>query len=828
MENISGNAGQAGRVDTDKIKQSVDIADIIGRYIELKKDGREYKACCPFHEDKTPSLTVYEKNGVGHYHCFGCGAHGDVIDFITEFTGCTFPDAVQSLGGKLNCKAPVPVKSNRVDPYADYTPKATASQLDPTDAGRFDLKIRNPKRGGTIWNVTPQAIYPYPGQGYVIRVIMPDGKKITPMVRWCTHPRGSGWTLYPFDIPRTLYGYEPGDKQVLIVEGEKCADHARKLSDGKLCVVSWAGGCNGVDKTDWSLLRGRKIICWPDNDPSGFQAAMKIREIVAPNSESFEGIIPPLDAPKGWDVADGRWPDAASLFAWCKKHKGPNWAAVKKNWDDRAGVSNDTAKPKKQRKTAPKQPARNQNDTARSVLGNTVLKIAPKPPEQTTDDLNQAIETMNKNNAVVLHGDKCVVIRDMYDEDGNPEFRFIGMNGFHAYHENNQVWVAEGEKNRAVQVSRMWMRDKRRRTFDGVTFDPTGQAPETYLNLWKGYSVDPCEHGDWSLLKTHLLDNVCSGDKNLWLYLVTWMAQMFQQPDVKPGVMMVLKGNKGVGKTILSTYLQQILGNHAVKISRAEHLTGKFNAHLANRLLVAVEEGYWAGDKQADGPLKDLVTDYRVLVEKKGYDPIRVKNLMRILMTTNNDWVVPASRDERRYCVIEVGEKQKQNRKYFSAIDKQMQDGGLARMLHDLLHFDITQCDLNKIPQTQALNDQKTQSFEPREAYWYSVLNSEMIKHDGEHSVEYPINGMADRIPRREVYDGYLRFCRDIGYRRPVTDMSLMRKVYEMCPSIRHRGVRCSGVGRPWGIKVPNIQVARQEFDQYCGFKNEWPEDSEF
>jgi DNA primase len=82
----------------------VDLAELIGSRITLKKAGANYKACCPFHDEKTPSFNV--RPDKGFYHCFGCGAHGDAISFIREFEGLGFTDAVEELARRAGLEVP--------------------------------------------------------------------------------------------------------------------------------------------------------------------------------------------------------------------------------------------------------------------------------------------------------------------------------------------------------------------------------------------------------------------------------------------------------------------------------------------------------------------------------------------------------------------------------------------------------------------------------------------------------------------------------------------------------------------------------------------------
>ncbi|MGB5489467.1 MAG: DNA primase [Woeseiaceae bacterium] len=88
----------------DDLVARADIVEVVGNRVQLKKAGREFKACCPFHDEKTPSFTV--SPGKGFYHCFGCGAHGTAIGFLMEFDHMSFVDAIESLAGSMGVEVP--------------------------------------------------------------------------------------------------------------------------------------------------------------------------------------------------------------------------------------------------------------------------------------------------------------------------------------------------------------------------------------------------------------------------------------------------------------------------------------------------------------------------------------------------------------------------------------------------------------------------------------------------------------------------------------------------------------------------------------------------
>ncbi|HOG03151.1 MAG TPA: DNA primase, partial [Accumulibacter sp.] len=82
----------------------IDLVDLIDGYVPLKKTGANFAACCPFHSEKSPSFTVSPSKQF--YHCFGCGAHGNAIGFLMEYSGLGFVDAIKDLAGRAGMQVP--------------------------------------------------------------------------------------------------------------------------------------------------------------------------------------------------------------------------------------------------------------------------------------------------------------------------------------------------------------------------------------------------------------------------------------------------------------------------------------------------------------------------------------------------------------------------------------------------------------------------------------------------------------------------------------------------------------------------------------------------
>ena len=97
-------AGRIPQSFIDDLVASVDVVEVIEHYVPLKRAGKEFKACCPFHDEKTPSFTVVPDKQF--YHCFGCGAHGTAVGFLMDYANMEFVEAVEELARRIGREVP--------------------------------------------------------------------------------------------------------------------------------------------------------------------------------------------------------------------------------------------------------------------------------------------------------------------------------------------------------------------------------------------------------------------------------------------------------------------------------------------------------------------------------------------------------------------------------------------------------------------------------------------------------------------------------------------------------------------------------------------------
>jgi DNA primase len=311
--------------DCAEIRLQNPIEDEVARHVLLKPNGPEFVGLCPFHQERTPSFKVVpassdKQGGDGFFHCFGCGAHGDVIEFVRRVYRAEFRQACEILGGSSRSTSAPRITAARpaIDPYAGLV--AVTPPPQPVVVGE-PLELWNPKRV-RVWRCRASAVYTYRDSaqntlGHVLRIDMPGGK-LTPTIRYARRSTcETQWTCWHFDKPRPLYRAEHFRQNgpVVVVEGEKSADAAAELL-GSL-VTTWPGGGKAVAGADWSLLAGRDLYLWPDADIEGEHAMLGkpagdgvlrkpgVAELATAAGANIKAVFAwDRSKPKGWDAAD--------------------------------------------------------------------------------------------------------------------------------------------------------------------------------------------------------------------------------------------------------------------------------------------------------------------------------------------------------------------------------------------------------------------------------------------------------------------------------------------------------------------------------------------
>jgi hypothetical protein len=432
-------------------------------------------------------------------------------------------------------------------------------------------------------------------------------------------------------------------------------------------------------------------------------------------------------------------------------------------------------------------------------------RLADTPADNTTT-ASKYIARYNARHAVVKHGSKTLIL----DETTTP-ISFQTIADFHNWYCNEWIEI----KQQKLSLSKLWMKSKRRRQYTKIVFDPT-DTNKNHYNLWKGFSVKPDSTKSCDKFLAHVRDNICSGIEAHYRWLMGWCAHMVQVPWEKPETAPVLKGEQGAGKgKMFVHYIGRLCAEHYVCVSQASHVTGRFNSHHQNCLLLFADEAFWAGDKQAEGTLKHFITDHELMIEGKNKDAFMVKNISRLIVASNSEWVVPTDIDARRWAVFDVSNKHCNDREYFGAIADEMANGGLEALMDYLLHFDLSSVDIHSVPKTAALLDQKELSFKPHEAWWKECLDEGSIT-----------GGVVwlEEMDKKAIWKSYQQWAEDHNIRgRLLPDIHIHRwlKQHKLIPDMREVRSNDSG-NRVRRIVLPELQVCRDAFARYLKQPIEW------
>ncbi len=452
-------------------------------------------------------------------------------------------------------------------------------------------------------------------------------------------------------------------------------------------------------------------------------------------------------------------------------------------------------------------------DTVGNAAPETQFTAVPKAEGAAPDP----VLALNKNYAFVLVGGGHHILYETTDHLNRWKLEHLNQGSFYAKLAAETLTFQKG----TVPITELWMKHKQRRSYEGLVFLPEQQAPDRFYNLWRGFSVEPSDAHATVVddYLGHLHQNVCGGDDHLFAWLMSWLAHLVQRPWEKPHVAIVLRGGKGVGKNAAIEHIGALLGRHFLLASNKRYLVGNFNGHLEHCLLFALDEAFWSGDKQAEGTLKDLITGKDHVIEHKGKEPYPITNLTRVAIIGNEEWLVPASHDERRFAVFDVGTGRRQDGKFFAGIQQGLERGGYSSLLGRLLSY-APIVNVNIAPSTQGLVDQKHASLDFVGQWWLASLQEGRLM-----GTDFPANDWSTELSCETVRNAFRRYTQNRAKAtRLPDDMTFGKLLKGVCPPVHKVRLRIADGTLVWHFRVPTLREARAAWDTYIGGVVAWGE----
>jgi 5S rRNA maturation endonuclease (ribonuclease M5) len=587
--------------------------------------------------------------------------------------------------------------------------------------------------------------------------------------KWVWSLKGVKICLY--NLPEVLK-----QPQIWICEGEKDADTVNNLGFENVAATT-----NPMGAKEWKShynqwLKDKDCVLFPDNDREGIEHMKRVGTLLVGTAKTVKVVSLP-DLPLKGDFTD----------------------YVEKFESKEKAVEN-----------------------IKSLIEKTDLFKA--------NTLEEKMREMNDKHAVIMVGGDCCVLNEIRDPiDWRPTFSLSRRSDLKNFYSNNKILISQEDSDKAKEksIADVWFEHPERRTYSGIVFNPSQQDVPGYYNTFRGLAVEP-KKGRWNYLQDHIYEVWAKNNVELAEYIFKWMAYKLQHlGERRCDVALALRGERGAGKGIGVQLYGNLFFPHFVHVSNQAHVTGRFNSILKDALFVYLDEAFWAGDKQAEGILKALITENIIVIELKGKDVFRVKKHADFILASNNSWVVPAGLKERRFCVLDVSSKKIGDKVWFERIIEQMNNGGKEAMLYALLkEWDVSNFDPRDFPRTEALADQIIASMDSVQKFWFTALQ------DGEITIRNDTFSrcyeFGEWVVTKDLHKAYETFCKGIKERHPVISKVLIKNLKKLCPDMRHSKRTVEGKGRKEGYTFPDLARCRELLDEAIGFGLRWDDNEQF
>jgi len=363
--------------------------------------------------------------------------------------------------------------------------------------------------------------------------------------------------------------------------------------------------------------------------------------------------------------------------------------------------------------------------------------------------------------------------------------------------ENIHIPVWSKTKNCVTNVPAgvCWLQWDKKRMYDGLEFNPTIQAKEfkrgknKIYNRFKGFSVEPvstracgrkackglgcfkwffgegnfkvCPSGSWTYWLMTIHEVITGRNKAHTRWVLDWLVDIIKNPAPgakRPGTSLVVRGGQGTGKGSVIWPIMQILYPYTHQCDSMVEVLAAFNAFMEDTILLFADEATWGGSKKESGKLKRLITEDTLNIQRKGIDTYQAPNFIRMYVSSNGKWVVPAEDGERRYTVFNVSDTYKEDHDWFGEV----KGANLSELLDEIYAWDI-KSDIRHNLQTEALEEQKQQGWDVYEEflvdsvaemrYWDSkfrpreVANAEIsMLYEAEYARHWTAKNLTSRV----------------------------------------------------------------------------------
>ena len=455
--------------------------------------------------------------------------------------------------------------------------------------------------------------------------------------------------------------------------------------------------------------------------------------------------------------------------------------------------------------------------TDNRITYNTLVAYGKAAAALTQQDI---LEEMNKFHFLVTIGN-----RSRYGYEMGENVEFLQTNDIREIYINEVFKMGKSKKE--ITYFDFWRKHSEKRKYRHVVFNPKHLIALPDYNLWKGFSVDIekvkiANVADAQPVLSFIHDIICSDNEALNSYVLDWIADIIQQPNIKKGVALVLSSDiQGTGKTFFCEMIGSMMEKNFMLVDSTDQILGRFNGHLADKLLVGVEEAIYAGSAKDQSALKSLITIKNKAIERKGLGIEDFPNYTRYIFTSNLAFNTFIELSDRRYQIIGISDKRAKDVTYFGGLYRAWKVGMKEAFFKFLQERDITNSKLigDRIVTQQSL-EQKRMSLSNADM-WLKEFLVQGLANDGDWNqflYEHKKSGEKFfKISIDSTYEHYLRFAKQLNVKYPQTKNRLT-KLFRSIFKTSFYKQKTTGENRKtfyyWLFPVN----AEEQFEKFYGF----------
>ena len=324
---------------------------------------------------------------------------------------------------------------------------------------------------------------------------------------------------------------------------------------------------------------------------------------------------------------------------------------------------------------------------------------------------------------------------------------------------NNNIFTKDPQNIKSttkIDVVKYWMESKKRKDYESVVFTDEDVSNTLKYNLFKGFKYTPINHADIDIqiFLDLVYEVIANKDELFYNVTLAFIAQILQDPMNKLGTSLVIYGEKRIGKGTFVKLIGELIGpDHYFQTSQSDKVFGRFNIQLLKSVLVYLNEAFWSGDSSMEGNIKSLISDDEMTYEIKGGAIFGDKNVTRLILDSNDKYIVPATEDEGRYICLSASSSKKNDKDFLGEVNElRKRKKAMEKIMYFFMNLDYKPFEkyLREAPKNKFFIEQVIQHFTKIQEWWHRNLEEGNI-----YNVHYITTADGIKIANETLWDSF-------------------------------------------------------------------------